>query len=105
MNLKKQLNCIQGWLPKDANKPTLQQVTNQKFFPTHKATAAFVVLLASTVPAGWLLSKLGNVLGISSALGVFWDLITSMVITFAFLFIYGRIQRKEAEKEAKLREL
>ncbi len=105
MNLKEHLNCIRGWLPKDANKSSLRQVTPQKFFPTHKAIVAFVVLLAGSAPAGWLLSVLGNVLGISSVFGMLWDLITSVVITIVFVHIYGRIQRKEAQKKAKLREL
>ena len=105
MNLKEHLKCIHGWLPKEVNMPSLRQVTTEKIFPTQKAIVAFVVLLAGAAFVGLLLSALGNFLGISSMFGIFWDLITSMVVSIVFVLIYGRIQRKEAQKEAKLREL
>ena len=96
---------IHGWLPKETYSPSCQQATTHRFFPTHKAIVAFVVLVVGSGFAGFLLGRLGDVLGISSMFGIFWPLITSMVVTFVFLFIYDRIRRKEEQKEARTREL
>jgi VIT1/CCC1 family predicted Fe2+/Mn2+ transporter len=93
---------IRGWLPKEANMPSLQQTTAYRFFPTHKALVAFVILVLGAGFVGGLLGALGFFLGISSKLGVFWSMIIGMVMGTVVAGVYGRIHRKEGQKRAKI---
>lgn len=101
MNLVKYLNYIHGWLPKEVNSPSCRQATAYKFFPTHRATVAYVMLVAGPGFVGGLLEALGYILGISSELGVFWPMITGMIIGIAGALIYGKVHRKE-QRRAKI---
>ena len=103
MNLKKHFEfIIRGWLPKEANLPSLRHATTYRFFPTHKAMVAFVMLVVGAAFVGGLLGAIGFVLGISSKLGVFWPMIIGIIMGTVVAGVYGRIHRKEKRKRAKI---
>jgi hypothetical protein len=106
VNPKKYLQGhLRGWLPKDASLPTRQQPVAHRFFPTHKAIVAYLVLIGGAALAGALLGVLGSVLGIYAKIGWYWDLAISMAIAIAGAFLFSKIYRKEQQKEAKRRKI
>ena len=103
MKALKYLECrIHGWLPKETNLPSLRHATAYRFFPTHKAMVAFIMLVVGAAFVGGLLGALGFVLGISSKIGVFWPMIIGISMGIVVAGVYGRIHRKEQRERAKI---
>jgi MFS family permease len=93
-------NHVQGWLPKEVSMAASQQPVAHRFFPTHRAIVAYVVLIAGAALAGALLGVLGIVLGVYDKIGWYWDLAISMTIAIVGALLFGKIYRKE-QMEAK----
>jgi hypothetical protein len=103
---KRLIDQIRGWLPREVSMPARQKPVTHRFFPTRRAIVAYVVFIAGAALVGALLGVLGNVLGLASERGFDWILIiSSIVIRFGRSLIYGRVYRREQQKEPKLREL
>jgi hypothetical protein len=103
MNFKYLEKCIRGWLPKEVSMAARQQPVAHRFYPTHRAIVAYVVIIAGAALVGALLGGvLGIVFDLNSEIGGYWNMAAGIGIGIVGALIYGKIYRREQQqKEAK----